>query len=201
VRDWHYALKIGNQPVPMDVVDAVVSVPSRSCQELELRQKLDLTALFGDDPPMMAAFEVSAAPSVDGVPLGAISRSGTFALPRPPSLSFGRLHVTKRSDSFAVELDVLVQNPNDFPVTIQRYEGELLIAGNRFGRMQGGEVTIAPRGREALPVKATASVMSLNGLARAALSSTEAISTDVNAKLVIAGKPYARSAGGMVYPR
>jgi hypothetical protein len=205
VSRWNYEMSSTGYPVEGPGPDPTVTVPARSCQTIQLKQHLDFKAIFGTEAPKLARYTVSVHPLITGGPSGdrepELKESGPLEIPRPPELLVSRLHVTKGSEKFTIDLELRFDNPNLFDVTIERLEGELLIAGARFGRLSAPQLKLEYRKPQTLPFKLTASIDMLGGLARAALSSSEAISTDVKLWLTIAGRRFPQNTGGMIYPR
>jgi hypothetical protein len=113
-----------------------------------------------------------------------------------------QLHVTKTPMTFEVELTLSLTNQNGFPVNVERFDGEVLFAGDRFAKFEVvGAMVVAQGKRHPVPLTLTSSIARLNGLSRAALSSTEAVSTDVKARAVIEGREIPLATGSMVWPR
>jgi len=199
VSRWHLESTLERRPLPPPAVEPELTVPPGASSEVSLRQPVDLETLFEGRIPFYGNHVASIAPEVAGQPTTSVEQ--TLRLPGPPALGVTALHVTKTPMSFEVDLTLSLINPNGFAVEVERFDGEVLFAGDRFAKFAVGALTLAPGKRHPVPLTLGSSIARLNGLSRAALSSTEAVSTDVKARAVIEGREIPLATGSMVWPR
>ncbi len=195
---WRLVATLAGRPLGPLAAETVLTVRPGEEGRVTLTQPVDLELLFAGRIPSFAEYTAELAPESTVTPVRITEQ---LDLPRPPTVSVAGLHVHKTSMTFEIELSLSVSNENPFPITLEGFSGEVLFAGDRFARFAVAPTTLRPKNREPVPLKLSSSIERLNGLSRAALSSTEAISTDVKATAVIEGRELQLATGSMVWPR
>ncbi|MBL8954921.1 MAG: hypothetical protein JNK82_29360 [Myxococcaceae bacterium] len=200
VARWPLVSTLDGRPLRAPELLPVLTVAAGAQLQPSLAQPIDLPQFFGGASPRLS-FWVGGLTleEVEGQPAAKVDVR--LLLPALPDLALGKLHVTKSSETFEVELVVLVANENTFALNVERLVGEVLFAGDRFAKFEVAEFTAPPATRHPVPLRINSGIERLNGLSRAALSRTEQISTDVNARVTIEGREIALKAGGLLWPR